>query len=119
MKKRFTVGLDPELRQPLMQKVASINLKLSEDSEGFISLHRYVSDVLACDLGVTYEVGVQRVGVQRVGVREADAPPLGGDGCDSGACGGGGDAANLDAPSATSSGAGGGVADESVDDVEF
>ncbi len=71
MKKRFTVGLDPELRQPLMRKVASINLKLSEDSEEFISLHRYVSDLLARDLGVTYEFGGQRVGSHK-----ADGPPL-------------------------------------------
>ena len=54
-----------------MRKVASINLKLSEDSEGFISLHRYVSDVLARDLGVEYEVGGQRVGAHKT-----DAPPL-------------------------------------------
>ncbi len=31
MKKRFGVGLDPELRISLMRKVASINLELRED----------------------------------------------------------------------------------------
>ncbi len=34
--KRFGVGLDAELRQPLMRKVASINLELREDSCTFL-----------------------------------------------------------------------------------